>query len=58
METLLECNHHRPANATICGIFKSPTLRQSELRSHTQFFYFCLKGVPAIIIPSIRLIPN
>ena len=35
---------------------KSRTLRQSELRSHTQFFYFCLKGIPAIIIPSLRSI--
>ena len=28
------------------------------VRSHTQFFYFCLKGIPAIIIPSLREINN
>ena len=33
---------------------QSPPSRQLELRSHTQFFYFCLKGVPAIVIPSLR----
>ena len=32
--------------------------RQSELRSHTQFFYFCLKGIPAIIIPTIKFVPK
>ena len=36
--------------------FESLSLRQSELRSHTQFFYFSLKGIPAIIIPSIKLV--
>ena len=34
------------------------TARQSELRSHTQFFYFCLKGIPAIIIPTIKFVPK
>ena len=32
-------------------------LRQSELRLITQFF-FCLKGVPAIIIPTIKFVPK
>ena len=38
--------------------FESHRLRQSELRSHTQFFYFCLKGIPAIIIPTIKFMPK
>ena len=40
------------------GIFgvqtPSPSLHQAELRLIAQFFYFCLKGIPAIIIPSLR----
>jgi hypothetical protein len=31
---------------------KSSPLRQTELRSHTQFFYFCYKGVAGIVLPA------